>query len=67
MFLGLYYGENVNFPEGGSLALIKAVEKTFLDLGGKIKYKTTVKKSLQKTTVLSEYNLRMNLYTNQIS
>lgn len=44
MFLGLYYKENVNFPEGGSLAMMKEIERTYLDLGGHISYKTTVKK-----------------------
>lgn len=44
MFLGLYYKENVHFPEGGSLALMKGIEKKYLDLGGKISYQTTVKK-----------------------
>lgn len=44
MFLGLYRKENVNFPEGGSLALMKGIEKSYLALGGTLSYKTTVKK-----------------------
>lgn len=44
MFLGLYYKENVNFPEGGSLRLMKGIEKSFVSLGGNISYKTPVKR-----------------------
>jgi phytoene dehydrogenase-like protein len=44
IFLGMYSKEGVNFPEGGSLNLARSVERTFLDLGGKIEYRKKVKR-----------------------
>lgn len=44
IFLGMYSQEGVNFPEGGSLSLAKAVERKFLDYGGTIEYRKQVKR-----------------------
>lgn len=57
MFLGLYGKGSVNFPEGGSLALVKEIEKTYLQLGGKIKYKTPVIKIITENNVATGIQL----------
>jgi phytoene dehydrogenase-like protein len=42
---GLHLGAS-GFPEGGSIALTSAIERTFLGLGGEISYKTRVERIL---------------------
>ena len=38
MFLGMYAGEGVHFPVGGSLGLARAAERRLVKLGGTIEY-----------------------------
>lgn len=46
--LSLLHVKAGGVPEGGSLEFAKAIEKRFLDLGGKISYKSKVVKILEK-------------------
>lgn len=46
MFLGMYRDGGACFPEGGSLAFARLVEATFLDLGGRIEYRSRVARVL---------------------
>lgn len=44
--LAYMHTKNAGFPQGGSLAFARAIEKRFLELGGEIRYKAQVEKIL---------------------
>jgi phytoene dehydrogenase-like protein len=57
MLLAYMYSGNAGYPTGGSLEFARAIENRYIDLGGKILYKSQVEKFLVQDHLISGVRL----------